>query len=415
MPERSSRGPLYQALLERGVSRRAFLRFSAAMTAALALPPVYLPQVVRALEQAPRIPVIWREGQDCAGNTEAFLRASDPGVTEILLDILSVDYHEVIMAPSGLAAEASMLSTMENYPDGYLLVVEGSIPTAEGGVYCTIGGRTFESIVREVAEHALAVIAVGSCAFDGGLPAAGAGPTGAVGVQALVPGARIINLPGCPMNPANLTATIVHYLTFGRLPATDVANRPYFAYGKLIHEQCERRAHYERGEFVTSWNDEGARKGWCLYKMGCKGPATLANCPTVRFNEGTSWPVKAGHGCVGCTMSGFWDQMSPFYRRLPATPGFASDVTADQLGLGLVAVVGGLAVAHGAASYARRRRAVARERMSAVPALAAPTAERPAATAETPVSPEGSVPSEAPAGPEEEDEEKPEPTEGTDA
>ena len=157
------------------------------------------------------------------------------------------------------------------------------------------------------------------------------------------------------MNVQNLTATIVHFLTFNAWPATDSLGRPLFAYGQLIHDQCERRAHFERGEFVLAWGDEASRKGWCLYKMGCKGPETYANCPTARFNDGTSWPVKAGHGCVGCTMPGFWDQMSPFYRRLPTVPPFATDVTADQIGLGLVGVVTGLTAVHAAGSYVRKR------------------------------------------------------------
>lgn len=348
--------PFYRLLASRGVSRRAFLRFSAAMTAALALPTGYAPQVAKAVASAPRIPVIWREGQDCAGNTEGFLRASHPTVAELILDVLSVDYHETLMAPSGRAAEASMASTIERYPHGYILVVEGSIPLADGGVYCTIGGRTFESIVREAARDALAVISVGTCALDGGLPAAAGGPTGAVGVEALISGVPIINLPGCPMNVQNLTATIVHYLTFGDWPATDALGRPLFAYGQLIHDQCERRAHFDAGRFVLEWGDEGHREGWCLYKMGCKGPETMANCPTVRFNDGTSWPVKAGHGCVGCTMPRFWDQMSPFYRRLPTVPGFASDVTADQIGLGFVGAVAGLAAAHAGVRAVRHLR-----------------------------------------------------------
>ena len=350
---------LYDALLARGISRRDFLRFSAAMTAALSLPGSYTPRIaaaVAAVAAAPRIPVIWLEGQDCAGNTEGFLRASHPTVADLVLDVLSVDYHETIMAPSGKAAEQSMTDTIAKHPNGYVLIVEGGIPMAEGGVYCTIGGRTFESIVRDAADKALAIISVGTCAFDGGLPAANGGPTGAVGVNVIAPRAKVINLPGCPMNVQNFTATIVHFLTFGQWPALDAMGRPLFAYGQLIHDQCERRAHFDRGEYVMAWGDAGARNGWCLYKMGCKGPETLANCPTARFNDGTSWPVKSGHGCVGCTMPGFWDAMSPFYRRLPAPTPFPSDVTVDQVGIVLVGGVAALSAAHGVTAYARKRR-----------------------------------------------------------
>jgi len=350
------RDPTLRAFLRRrGVSRRAFLKFCGAMAAALALPPLYGSRIAKALSSAPRLPLVWLEGQDCAGNTEGFLRASHPTVADLILDTLAVDYHETIMAPAGRAAEKSLRDTIAAYPGKYIAIVEGAVPLGEDGTYCLIAGRTFRSMVEEVCGNALLTITVGSCAFDGGLPAANGGPTGATGVKSLVPRAKVVNLPGCPMNVQNLTATIVHYLTFESLPATDSLGRPLFAYGQLLHDQCERRAHFDAGEYVLAWGDEGGRRGWCLYKMGCKGPETFANCPTVRFNDRTSWPVKAGHGCVGCTMPRFWDQMSPFYRRLSNPPGFAVDVTADQIGLGLVGVVTALSVAHGAASYARGR------------------------------------------------------------
>jgi hydrogenase small subunit len=375
---------LYALLIERGMTRRSFLKFSAAMTAALALPGSYAPQIAAAVTAAPRIPVIWLEGQDCAGNTEAFLRASHPTVAELVLDTLSVDYHETIMAAAGRQAEEARQATMQKFPNGYIAVVEGSIPIADGGVYCTIGGRAFSDTVREVCESALVTIAVGSCAFDGGLPGAAGGSTGAIGASTAVPRAKVINLPGCPMNVQNLTATIVHYLTFNQWPATDAMGRPLFAYGQLIHDQCERRAHFERGEFVLEWGDEASRKGWCLYKMGCKGPETYANCPTVRFNDGTSWPVKAGHGCVGCTMPGFWDQMSPFYQRLPTVPPFANDVTADQVGLGLVAAVTALTGIHAAGSYVRKRRmdAEARAELASVSGPVGPSTASPSTPAD---------------------------------
>jgi hydrogenase small subunit len=271
-------------LLERGVSRRTFLKFCAVMASVLALPPRYGPRIATALTQAPRIPVIWLNGQDCAGNTEGFLRAEQPTVAEMLLDRLSLDYHEVLMAPAGAGAEQSLADTMARYPQGYIAIVEGSIPLAEGGVYCTIGGRTFAEIAREVCLGALFSITAGSCAWDGGLPAAAGGVTTAVGLRQLVPGATVVNLPGCPMNVENLTATIVHYLTFGEPPAADGQGRPLFAYGDVVHNRCESLPHYNANRFVREWGDAGHRQGWCLFQMGCKGPSTLANCSSVRFN-----------------------------------------------------------------------------------------------------------------------------------
>jgi hydrogenase small subunit len=172
-------------------------------------------------------------------------------------------------------------------------------------------------------------------------------PTGALGVHEALPGIKVMNMSGCPHNPANTAAALVHYLTFNDLPALDQYNRPLFAYGRIIHDQCERRAHYDAGRFVTDWGDEGHRKGWCLYKMGCKGPAATFNCPVVGWNDHTSWPVRAGHGCIACAAPRFWDTMSPFYDRVPNVPGFGVEVTAGEIGLGLVAATVAGVTAHG--------------------------------------------------------------------
>ncbi len=349
-------GRLYAGLLDRGVSRRTFLKFSAAMAAVLALPSSYAPQIARAVENAQRLPVIWLRGQDCGGDTMAFLRAPDPTVGEMLLDLLSVEYHETLMASAGQGAEQARVDAMEAFPDGYVAVVEGAIPTTDGGTSCLVAGRAFRDVAREVCDGALATIAVGSCASDGGAPAAGGGSTGAASAAEVASGGRLIRLPGCPVNPETLTATIVHYLTFNEWPPTDGTGRPYFAYGALIHNQCERRPHYEYGEFALAWGDEGAQKGWCLYKLGCKGPETMAECPTVRYASGTSWPVRAGHGCIGCHSAGFWDAMSPFYRRLPPPLMVAPQLTVDFYGQALVAGVVGLTAVHGVASVIRERR-----------------------------------------------------------
>ena len=360
-------GGIYAGLLDRGISRRAFLRFSAAMATALALPASYAPRIADAVERAPRLPLIWLRGQDCGGNTMAFLRADEPTTSDLLLELLSIEYHETIMAPAGVDAQQTLLDAMAAFPDGYVAVIEGSIPTADGGVSCLLGGRAFRDVAREVCAGALATIAVGSCASDGGAPAAGGGPTGAVSAADVASGGPLIRLPGCPVNVDYLAATIVHYLTSNEWPPTDAMGRPYFAYSRLIHNQCERRPHYEYGEFVLAWGDEGAQKGWCLYKMGCKGPETFSECPTVRYAGGVSWPIGAGHGCIGCHSPGFWDSMSPFYRRLPPPFTLTPQITVDTFGALLVGgVLAGTAV-HGAASYVRQRRSGGHGAGEAVP------------------------------------------------
>ena len=302
----------------RGMDRRQFMKLCAVVTAALALPRSYVPRVAQAVATATRVPVVWLAFQDCTGDAESFLRAAQPTAESLLLDVLSVEYHETIMVASGFQAERCLSDVMQQYAGQYICIADGAIPTGAGGAYCTIAGRSALSLAQEVCTGALATITLGACSFKGGLPGARPNPTGTIGVEEAVPGLRnLINLPGCPVNVVNLVATITHYLTFKSWPALDSYRRPLFAFGEDIHDECERHDHYEEGRFVLAWGDAGHRQGWCLYKMGCKGPRTHHNCPEVGWNSGTSWPVGAGHGCIGCTEPNFWDTLSPIYAPLP--------------------------------------------------------------------------------------------------
>lgn len=334
---------LPERLAERGVSRRSFLSFCGVMAATLALPPSYRTTIADALENVRKPVLIWREFQDCAGNSESMLRSPHPVVAQLVLETLSWNYHELLMAGAGEQAEAMSTEAVTRLKGQYIAVIEGAIPEGEG--FCTIGGRSALDIVREVAGNAKLTIAVGACAWDGGLVKHG--PTGGLGVQDVVDGANVVNMGGCPHNPANTVAALVHYLTFGEMPALDQYNRPLFAYGDLIHDQCERRAYFDAGLFVQEWGDYGHRHGYCLYKMGCKGPAATYNCPNVRWNDGTSWPVEAGHNCISCAAHDFWSTASPFYRTLPDVPGFGADTTPEEIGLGVIGGVAALSAAHG--------------------------------------------------------------------
>jgi hydrogenase small subunit len=202
---------------------------------------------------------------------------------------------------------------------------------------------------------ALATIAIGTCAAFGGLPAAAPNPTGALGVADAVPGLKnLINLPACPANAENLTALIVYFLTFKRWPPLDAYRRPLFAYGQSIHDNCERRAHFDASQYVEAWGDGGHRAGYCLYKMGCKGPVTWQNCPNVRWNDRTSWPVGCGHPCIGCAEPDFWDKMTPFYAHLQGVPGFGVSGNVDRVGILATAGVAAAFAAHGFMSLAHR-------------------------------------------------------------
>ncbi len=348
-------GWFIQELETRGLSRREFVGFCSVMASVLALPRTVGARIAAEIQKAEKPVVVWLEFQDCAGNSESFLRAGRPTAAEIVLDVLSVDYHETIMAAAGHQAEELLANTVKSRPGKYLAVVEGSIPTGANGAYCTIGGRSALQIVREVCGSAAATIAIGTCATFGGLPAAAPNPTGALGVADAVPGIKnLINLPACPANVENLTALIVYFLTFKHWPALDNYRRPLFAYGKSIHDNCERRAHFDAGQYVELWGDEAHRTGYCLYKMGCKGPVTFQNCPNVRWNGGTNWPIGCGHPCIGCAEPDFWDKMTPFYRHLSGIPGFGVQSNIDRIGLWATVGVGAAFAAHGVISLAKR-------------------------------------------------------------
>jgi len=294
-------------LRSRGVTRRGFLSFCASTAALMGLPAALAPRIAAALEQARRPSVIWLPFQECTGCTESITRAHGATLESLIFEAVSLDYQHTLQAAAGDAAERARAQAMKQNWGRYLLIVDGSIPTANAG-YSTIAGHDNLSMLREAAEGAAAIIALGSCAAYGGLPGAAPNPTGAVPVSAIVQDKPIVNVPGCPPIPVVITAVLVQYLTFGRLPELDALGRPRAFYGQTIHDRCYRRPFYERGQFAESFDDDGACQGWCLYKLGCKGPTTYNACATVKWNNGTSFPIEAGHGCIGCSEPGFWDK-----------------------------------------------------------------------------------------------------------
>jgi len=351
---------LGQRLEAQGVSRREFLEFCGRLSVVLGLGTVAGARMAHALQAVKRPSVIWIQLQECTGCVESVLRTASPTIGDLVLDSVSLDYSHTIMAAAGHQAEAALQQAMQQNAGKYLLIVTGSVPLADGGVYTTIGGRTAKAILEEAAQGAAAVVAVGACAHWGSVQAARPNPTGAVGVSEVVKDKPVINVTGCPPIADVVTATVAHFLTFGRLPATDSDGRPLFAYGKRIHDQCPRRAHFDAGQYVEVFDDENARRGWCLYHVGCKGPATYSPCPIFQWNSGTSWPIGAGHPCIGCTERNFWDTMSPFYERLPDVGGFGVERTVDILGaalaLGATAGVAAHAIATGVHQARERRK-----------------------------------------------------------
>jgi hydrogenase small subunit len=350
---------VYEHLRAGGLSRRDFMKFCGIVSGWMGLE--LLPgvkamaatpeQVAEALKSKPRVPVIWLELQDCAGCTEALSRSQSPSLVNLVLASIAVDYHETLMAAAGFQAEASMRATMEKYKGQYVLVVEGSLPTAADGVYCTVAGRSGTDILREAAAGAAAVIATGNCAAFGGLPKADPNPTGALGVDEFIKDKPIINIPGCPAIPEVTTGTIAHFLVMGALPKTDSLKRPLAFYGHTIHDHCLRRPFYDAGKFAGKFDDDDARAGHCLYKLGCKGPTTYNACSSLKWEKGLSFPVQSGHPCLGCSEPNFWDG-GGFYQAQSA-PTDRPTAAAFGLAAGVGAALG--AAMAGANSLAKRK------------------------------------------------------------
>jgi len=346
---------LGEYLQSHGVSRRGFLKYCSATASLMALPPSALSQVAEALAQARRPSVIWLSFQECTGCTESLTRSHAPTVESLIFDAISLDYHHTLQAAAGHGAEDARMAAMEENKGKYIVVVDGSIPV-EHPEYSTIAGITNLDMLKETAEHCAAIVAVGSCAAFGGLPNANPNPTGARSVSDIITDKPVINVPGCPPIPVVITGVLAQVLTFG-LGSVEVDHlgRPTAFFGQNIHDRCYRRPFYERGQFAETFDDEGAKAGWCLYKLGCKGPTTYNACATLKWNEGASFPIQSGHGCIGCSEPNFWD-----------AGGFYKPISAGMWGsrealLGAAAAGAAVGAASALAARSRKKKALAEE------------------------------------------------------
>ena len=345
-----------QAMENKGYSRREFMLFCGLATAAAGLEMSGLAKVVEAFENKPRPPVVWLHFQECTCCSESFIRSSHPIVADVIFDAISLDYTETLMAASGKQAEKSRDDTIKNNQGKSILLVEGSIPMAGDGAYCMIGGKSAEQILKEAAAGAAAIIAWGNCASNGCVQAAKPNPTNATPIHKII-NKPVINVPGCPPIAEVMTGIVTHVLLFGKIPELDSQGRPKEFYSRRVHDTCYRRPYYDAGLFVEAWDDDAARKGYCLYKLGCRGPVTYNACAVTKWNGNLSYPIQSGHGCIGCSEAGFWDN-GPFYQHLPAFPGFGIESTADKIGaVATVATVGGIAL-HAITSSVRKNKLI---------------------------------------------------------
>ncbi|MDF5820239.1 hydrogenase small subunit [Corynebacterium felinum] len=349
---------LKENLERKGVTRRDFMKMCASMAAIFT---VGVPlegvataeeaeKIAETLDKVTKPNVAWLQLQECTGCMESVLRSGSSTIEDLVLNQLSVNYNELVMAASGEAAEKALHDLNES---PHILVVNGSVSLAEDGVYCMIGGKTSEEVLREAAKNATAILAVGACAVYGSVQAARPNPTHAVGVDDIIKDKPIINVSGCPPIGEVITATITYILTHGKPPKVDAEGRPLFAYDQRIHDSCPRRAHFDAGQFVRTFDDEAARNGWCLYEVGCKGPSTFSPCPIIQWNLKSGWPIGAGHPCIGCTEKHFFDRFTPFYDTLPHIVGFGIENSAEKIGFGLIGAAAAGVVVHGAVTTVR--------------------------------------------------------------
>jgi hydrogenase small subunit len=338
--------------LERRIDRRSFLKIVSIAAASVGLSSSVAVKMAEAASQGLKPSVIWLHFQECTGCTESLLRTAHPDVAELILDLISLDYCETLAAAAGHQIEHQLHETMKQHKGKYICVVEGAIPEKDGGIYCKIAGRTALDIVQEVAADAGAVVAIGSCASFGGIPASPPNPTGATGAPMVLKDKTVVTIPGCPANPYNLLGVVLQYATLGTLPALDAKGRPTFAYARTIHEDCPRRPHFDAGRFAQQFGDEDHRQGHCLYRLGCKGPATHANCSLKHFGEvDGAWPIGIGHPCVGCTEQALAFRV-PIHDTVdierPTPPDTYPPIHGDHGGVSTAAVALGSAVVGGA-------------------------------------------------------------------
>ena len=335
---------MWEHFQDRGLSRRTFLKSCLALTAVLGLSPSEYTRVAQAAETKKLPVVVWLHGHECTGCDEAFIRSTSPYTSDVILNMISLESSHLLSSSYGDDFNAYLEKTIEEYDGEYLLAIEGAVPLSDDGTSCMTSGHTFKEELEKVSAGAAAVIEYGSCATWGGIQAAAPNPTGSVTTSDVVKGKPIIKVPGCPPIPEVMTGVIMHYALFGELPPVDSVGRPLQFYGNRIHDTCYKRPFFDSGKFVEKFDDEGAKKGWCLYKVGCRGPVAYNSCGNMRWWEGLSYPIQSGHGCIGCSEKDFWDN-DQFYDRLPSIPTPNAVIDADTVGLvGTAAVVGAIGV-----------------------------------------------------------------------
>lgn len=314
------------------ITRRGFLKASSALAAAFGLQPPEGFRARRTEDVHAGPPVIWLHASSCSGCSVSLLNSIYyMTVDNLLLSTVSLKYHPTVMAAAGADAVAAAQAAAGE--PGYVLIVEGAVPTAQQGRYCYLWpGLTALEGVRQFAEQAGFILAVG-CSAYGGVVGGQPNPTGVQWLQRLIPQKQVINIPGCPAHPDWIVGTVAHLIEHGAAPDLDSRGRPRTFYGQKVHLECPNLAHFEAGRFGP---DE------CLFELGCKGQMADADCPNRRWNSpaegaaGVNWCVGARSPCIGCADHRFPDGMAPFYEPIKGgdrQPDDPDNVTLDNVQL----------------------------------------------------------------------------------
>lgn len=300
----------------RSMDRREFLRLCGATGGALCLSEALKPEIRQAFAgpASGQPPVVWLQGGACSGCSISLLNSVSPDIAELLTGVISLKFHQTLMAAAGDPAMNVLTEVRNRHRGGYVLIVEGTVPVGEDGKYATLGERgekpvAFRQWVKEMAADAAAIVAVGSCAAFGGIPAAAPNPTHSLPVSKVIPDRTVVNIPGCPPHPDWMLGTVVHLLKYG-MPELDAHGRPKMFFSRCVHDLCGRRDAFDKGRFATRLTGRG-----CLYKLGCKGPMAFADCPKRLFN-GTNWCVSANSPCIACVQPEFPDGTAPFFVKM---------------------------------------------------------------------------------------------------
>ena len=354
----------FQELLSsRGVTRRSFMKLCGAIAVAAGLSELAAPRVAQALEgsvigatKGNLYPVIWIEGASCTGCTESFAQVESPDPASVVLELISLNYSETLSAAAGHSMEEAKAQTIK--AGNYILVYEGAVLERWEGQALRVADKPGTEHLLEAAANANAVVALGSCAVNGGWMAAAPNPAQALGVQQYLKkvgvATPVVNVPGCPANPEWLVSVLVDVVMMGKLPDLNAENKPAGIFNQTIHDNCERRGHFENGEFVYEFGSKEEALGYCLYPLGCRGPQTKANCGVTLWNNRRSWCVQAGTPCIGCCEANpndpghNWVEVNtPFYKRHRDLRIGDWMVQPGTIALIITGVVAGALVVHG--------------------------------------------------------------------